>query len=286
MGGTGTEEERHMEPVEWARMSAPELREKAEAGALVVLPVASLEQHGPHLPTMVDTRLATEVSVRAARILARTEPVVVLPCQWMGLSEHHFPFGGTISLDYATFHNVLRCVCRSIRADGFRRLFIVNGHGGNTEPLAVSTRELAHEFGMAVVGGTYWLIAAEAIGPILTTQPNVKHACEAETSMMMAAEPALVHRGQIEAAARGVAGSNEISGQAGMDGPGVSRFRGFAERAPGTGVIGDPRAATPEKGTALLDAVAAKLAAVMANPAVWTAPDPVWEKDRAFGSTG
>lgn len=275
-----------MEPVEWARMSAPELKEKAEAGALVVLPVASLEQHGPHLPTMVDTRLATEVSIRAARLLARTEPVVVLPCQWMGLSEHHFPFGGTISLDYATFHNVLRCVCRSIRADGFRRLFIVNGHGGNTEPLAVSTRELAHEFGMAVVGGTYWLIAAEAIGGLLATQKNVQHACEAETSMMMAAEPSLVHRGQIEAAARGVMAPNEVAGQASADGPGIQRFRSFAERAPGTGVKGDPRAATAEKGEALLDAVAKKLAEAMANPALWTVPDAVWDKERAFGATG
>ncbi|WP_291297875.1 creatininase family protein [Elioraea sp.] len=275
-----------MATVEWARMSAPDIKEKAEQGALVVLPVASLEQHGPHLPTMVDTRLATEVSIRAATILSSTEPVLVLPCQWMGMSEHHFPFGGTISLDYATFHAVLRCICRSLKADGFKRLFIVNGHGGNTEPLAVSTRELAHEFGMAVVGGTYWLIGAEAIGPVLTTQKNVQHACEAETSMMMAAEPSLVHRGQLEAAARGVMTPNEVAGQASTDGAGIQRFRSFAERAPGTGVKGDPRAATPEKGTALLDGVAAALAAAMANPAIWTAPDAVWEAGRAFGGTG
>jgi creatinine amidohydrolase len=275
-----------METVEWARMTAPELKERAEAGALVVLPVASLEQHGPHLPTMVDTRLATEVSLRAATILARTEPVVVLPCQWMGLSEHHFPFGGTISLDVPTFHAVLRSICRSLKADGFRRLFIVNGHGGNTEPLAVSVRELAHEFGMAVAGGTYWLIAAEAITPLLATQTNVRHACEAETSMMLATEPGLVRRGQIEAAARGLAAVADGTGTRAGDGPGVSRFRSFAERAPGTGVIGDPRAASPEKGEALLEAIAARLAAVMADPALWTVPDAVWEPGRAFGSTG
>ena len=80
---------------------------------------------------------------------------------WMGLSEHHFPFGGTVSLDYATFHAVLRCVVRSLRADGFGRLFIVNGHGGNIEPLAVSARELAHEFGVPVVATT-WPNAAPA----------------------------------------------------------------------------------------------------------------------------
>jgi creatinine amidohydrolase len=285
MGAAAVREE-SMEPVEWAHLTAPELKEKAEAGALVVLPMASLEQHGPHLPTIVDTRLATEVSVRAARILARSEPVVVLPCQWMGLSEHHFPFGGTISLDYATFHNVLRSICRSLRADGFRRLFIVNGHGGNTDPLAVSTRELAHEFGMAVVGGTYWLIAAEEIGALLATQRNVQHACEAETSMMLAVEPSLVRRGQIEAAARGVIAPNEVAGTGQGDRPGIQRFRSFAERAPGTGVRGDPRAATAEKGEALVEAIAHKLAEVMANPALWTVPDAVWDSERAFGSTG
>lgn len=272
--------------VEWARMTAPALKEMAENDALVVLPVASLEQHGPHLPTMVDTRLATEVSVRAATILSRSEPVAVLPCQWMGMSEHHFPFGGTISLDYPTFHAVLRCICRSLKADGFQRLFIVNGHGGNTEPLAVSVRELSHEFGMAVVGGTYWLIGAEAIEPVLTTQKNVQHACEAETSMMMTAEPSLVHRGQLEAAARGAMAPNEVAGQATTDGVGIQRYRSFAERAPGTGVKGDPRAASAEKGERLLQGVAEKLAAAMGNKALWSMPDAVWEAGRAFGSTG
>jgi creatinine amidohydrolase len=139
---------------------------------------------------------------------------------------------------------------------------------------------------MAVAGGTYWLIGADAIGPLLTTQKNLQHACEAETSMMMAAEPTLVHRGQLEAAARGVMSPNEVAGQAGGDGPGIQRFRSFAERAPGTGVKGDPRAATPEKGEALLAGVAEKLAAAMANPALWAAPDAVWETGRAFGPTG
>ena len=102
----------------------------------------------PHLPVWTDSHAAHALSVRAAeQAAAATDlPAVVLPPLWLGLSEHHFPFGGTISLDYATFHAVLRCIVRSLRADGFGRLFIVNGHGGNIEPLAVSARELAHEF--------------------------------------------------------------------------------------------------------------------------------------------
>jgi creatinine amidohydrolase len=70
------------------------------------------------------------------------------------------------------------------------------------------------------------------------------------------------------------------------DGVGIQRFRSFAERAPGTGVRGDPRAATPQKGEALLQAAAANLAAAMANPALWSAPDPVWRTGRPFNPPG
>lgn len=277
-----------MAEVEWARMTAPELKDLAARDALVVLPVASLEQHGPHLPTSVDTLLATEVSLRAARLVAAREKVVVLPCQWMGMSEHHFPYGGTISLDYATFAGVLRCVARSLKACGFRRLFVVNGHGGNTDPLAVAVRELALELDMAIAGATYWIAAAAAVGGILERQKNIQHACEGETAMMMVAAPALVRRERLEEAASGPgsAPSGEVADVASPDGPGIQRFRSFAERAPVTGVRGDPRAATPEKGEALLQAVAANLAAAMTSPALWSAPDPVWRPGRPFASPG
>lgn len=276
-----------MSTLEWARLTAPELKELAARDALAILPVASLEQHGPHLPTCVDTALATEVSLRAARLLvARGEPAVVLPCQWLGMSEHHFPFGGTISLDYATFHAVLRGIARSLKVCGFRRLFVVNGHGGNTEPLAVSVRELATELAMPIAGATYWIMAAEAVGAILERQKNIQHACEGETAMMMALAPDLVRREQIEAAAAGAMAPGEIAGVSSSDGAGIQRFRSFAERAPGTGVRGDPRAATPQKGEALLQTAAANLAAAMANPALWSTPDPVWRAGRPFNPPG
>jgi creatinine amidohydrolase len=275
-----------MTDVEWARMTAPELKALAARDALAILPVASLEQHGPHLPTMVDTALATEISLRAARLLAASQPVVVLPCQWMGMSEHHFPFGGTISLDYATFHAVLRCIARSLKVCGFRRLFVVNGHGGNTEPLAVAVRELAVELDMAVASATYWIMAAAAVGAILERQTNIQHACEGETAMMMALAPDLVRREHIEAAAAGAMAPGEIVGVSSADGVGIQRFRSFAERAPGTGVRGDPRAASPEKGEALLQTAAANLAAAMAKPALWSAPDPVWRAGRPVAAPG
>ena len=132
--------------VEWARMTAPDLRAiAAREGALAILPAGSLEQHGPHLPVITDTASASAAAIAAARLVAADPnpvPVAVLPGLWLGLSEHHLPFGGTISVDYAAYRAILESIVRSLRALGFARLLIVNGHGGNIDPLAVASREL------------------------------------------------------------------------------------------------------------------------------------------------
>ena len=104
--------------VEWARMTAPELRAiAAREGALAILPAGSLEQHGPHLPVITDTASASAAAIAAARlVVADPVPVAVLPGLWLGLSEHHLPFGGTISVDYAAYRAILENIVRSLRA--------------------------------------------------------------------------------------------------------------------------------------------------------------------------
>jgi creatinine amidohydrolase len=263
-----------MAEVRWERMTAPELRALAARDAVVVLPVAALEQHGPHLPVWTDSAVGHAVAVRGAE-LAADLPAVVLPPMWMGLSEHHFPFGGTISLDYATFAGVIRCVARSVLADGFRRLLLLNSHGGNIEPLAVSARELAHELGMPVVTTTVTRLAPQAIRDALETQPGIQHACEGETSLWLHLDPGQVRLDQV---AHSVSPGGFSAGDAA-----ATRFWSFAERAPVTGVRGDPRAATPEKGRAIFEAMAEGLAAMLRDDAIWQAPDAVWTPGRANG---
>ena len=254
--------------VRWERLTGPELKALAERDALPVLPIGSLEQHGPHLPVWTDSFIAHAMCIAAAE-RATDIPAVVLPPLWTGLSEHHLPFGGTITLDHATLHAVLRCVVRSLQAQGFSRLLIVNGHGGNIDPLAVSVRELAHEFGMPVVVTTWSNVAPVEIAKALTTQGGIMHACEGETALWLALDPGQVRMDKIEEAA---------GGNAGVQAPaGYSRFYSFAERAPRTGVKGDPRAATAEKGQAMLDAVAVNLARAMRDPVLWTKPEAVWK---------
>lgn len=266
--------------IDWSRLTAPEIRTvAADPDALVVLPVGSLEQHGPHLPTITDTRTAWEAAIRAARVAtADGVRVLVLPGLWTGMSEHHLPFGGTISLTYAEFHGVLHGVARSLRALGFSRLLIVNGHGGNENPLSVAVRELAVEFGMAIVAVSPWDVAAASIMTLMETEGGPMHACEAEASVMLAMAPDIVRADRFEEAVRQAPPA--AKGRAGF-----SRFWSFAERAPVTGVRGDPRPATAAKGEAMLDAMAKALAGAMADKTLWRRPDPVWTPGRGLGDT-
>ena len=251
-----------MKEIEWHKLRAPELRALAKDDAIVIIPVGSTEQHGPHLPVQVDARLAAEVAKRAAARIAEGRPVVVAPTLWCGLAEHHMAFGATITLDFATFHALIRCVCESILRHGFRRLALLNGHGGNIKALDVIAGELQRELGVRVVSATYWTVSgvAKAFKEILEMQPGVAHACEAETSMMLALEPGLVDRDEM-AHVEGCTRNLSVSG-------GVYRWRGFEEMTE-SGVIGFPAAATPEKGERLLAAAAQGVAEVLTKEEMW-----------------
>ncbi len=264
-----------MPEVRWERLTAPELRALAGRDAVVVAPVASLEQHGPHLPVWTDSFIGHAVSVRAAELCAEL-PAVVLPPMWLGLSEHHFPFGGTISTDYATFAGILRSIVRSLLADGFSKVLFFNSHGGNIDPLAVATRELAHEFGIPVLTTSVTRVAPEAIAAALTAQPGIHHACEGETSLWLHLDPAQVR--QEEIAKLGLARQFRRLLRRGHA---LWSFSERAARSPGC--AGDARAATPEKGQAIFEAMAEGLARELRDPANWSPPDDVWARGRAQG---
>jgi creatinine amidohydrolase len=268
--------------VEWARMTAPDLRAiAAREGALAILPAGSLEQHGPHLPVINDTASASAAAVAAARLVAndpKPVPVAVLPGLWLGLSEHHLPFGGTISVDYAAYRAILESIVRSLCALGFARLLIVNGHGGNVDPLAVASRELAVAYDIPIVATTPWFLAREKISAIFEVDSGPKHACEGETSLMMAIAGDIVKADKLDEAMQ--------QAPAPVHAPaGFSRFYSFSERAPVTGTWGDPRTATAEKGKRFLAVHAEVLAEAIRNTALWSRPDPVWRKGRGQETT-
>jgi creatinine amidohydrolase len=247
--------------VAWARLTAAEIQARATPATVVIIPVASIEQHGPHLATGVDMWLATEVAERTARKLkaAGTEAVVT-PCIWTGLAEHHMAFGGTLTLDEASFAATVGGIARSVARHGFRRIALLNGHGGNIEAIASAAIVLTRSLGVPVVGATYWTASADLFAGILEAQENVLHACEAETSMVMAIQPGCV-RGENIARAVPARAASPVP-------PGFKRQRSFAEMTD-TGVLGDPRTASPGKGEALFEAAATRLSEELARPELW-----------------
>lgn len=254
-----------MVETEWNKLTAPELRKLADADAIVLLPVASTEQHGPHLTTGVDTFLCGEACRRTAQLVSAHRPIVVAPTVWMGLAEHHVALGGTFSLSLTTWHALLRDLCRSILNAGFRRICIVNGHGGNMAALAALTTDLTRELDAPIATTSYWNLphASGAFDEILETQTGVQHACEAETSMMMAVKAECVRQDRLAEAT----GPNRSMGAA--VGGALMVWRSFADMTP-TGVLGDATCATPQKGEQLLDVAARQLADELIAGTHWT----------------
>ncbi|WP_293800830.1 creatininase family protein [uncultured Bosea sp.] len=242
-----------MASVLWMDLTAEELRAKAAKDTIVVLPVASIEQHGPHLPVGVDTILCGGVC-KAAAEQASDVDVVVAPTLWCGMAEHHMAFGGTFTFDIPTYRAVLLAFLKSIERHGFHRVLIVNGHGGNIAALTAFLPDFARETRLHVEATTYFLLAQDAFPPLLEDQKGVQHACEVETSMMMVLAPGSVREPRLAEA---------FGARDGLPGrPTVSRHRSFREVTE-TGVIGDARRATPAKGQACLDACADALAGLL-----------------------
>ena len=254
-----------MVEVEWARLKAHELRSLADRDACVILPIASIEQHGPHLPVMTDTRLGHEVAVRAARRASPARPTVVTPVVWSGLSEHHMAFGGTLILSHATFRAVIHDLVHALTRHGFRDVLISNSHGGNIVAMQAIADELATVLPATVVATTYVSEASLAFARLLEDQGGVQHACEAETSMMLAVEPDLVDTADLAALATDRGPGFLSAGKASY------RWRPF-QHMTANGVSGVPTRATAEKGEKLLDAAAEALAALITDPETWAAP--------------
>ena len=223
--------------------------------ATVVLPVASTEQHGPHLPLKTDSALAEAVAFRAARAAAESVPVVVAPVLPYGCSHHHLVYCA-LSLSSGTLIAVLNDLADSLVASGFRRIFFLNSHGGNDEVIKLLAKDLVLRHPIAVAACAYWQVGEAAVKATaavdLVKSPG--HSGAFETAMMMAAAPDLVRTDRIPEKradlpafwARGIA-------------PGLMvQKAGEWERI--GGYTDEPALATPEKGRLLLEAMSMAVA--------------------------
>ncbi len=248
----------------WERLRADEINARAKADAIVLLPVASTEQHGPHLATGVDTLLCTAVCDRAAGLLlAQGESCIRAPAMPVGLAAHHMPFGGSLTLSLTTWHALLRDMCLAIGKAGFSRIIIVNGHGGNASALNALSGELEREVPARIAVTTYFGLAEAEFAAILEDQRGVLHAGEAETSMMLALAQDLVARDALPQAY-----GPPAKDAAAVLGAPMHRWRDFTALTQ-TGVIGDARRADAGKGEKLFAAAAQALATKAGDAALW-----------------
>ena len=177
----------------WDNLTSPEIRKMAENNAIVILPIGSVEQHGPHLPVGCDYLMATNVSEKIAEKLNEIgKPCLVAPSLSVCNSTHHMSFAGSMTLRVSTYMALLRDYCVSIAKHGFKKIVIVNGHGGNTAPTEAALIDINEELGFPVYFTGYWMSDDKAQTEILETQSGMIHACESETSMVLSYDETLV----------------------------------------------------------------------------------------------
>jgi len=238
-----------MTTIRMEEMTWQDIRAAIDAGHdTVVVGIGSTEQHGPHLPTMTDTRIGDDLAHRVARRLGNALQARTIP---FGVSEHHLAFGGTVSVTPATLHAVLTDYVDSLARCGFHRIVLLPSHGGNfgtVQQIIDESRDT--RAGVVVTGYADLLgfsgfleqasarfgVAADACGA---------HAGENETSMMLALEPGLVRRDRFAAGYVGPLGQEQVE---------IIFAKGMTALT-ANGVLGDPSGSTAERGEAYLDAL-------------------------------
>ena len=158
----------------------------------VVFPIAALEQHGEHLPVFTDSMLLGEIVRRAAEVLK--ERVLFAPLMWLGNSDHHMDFPGTLSARPRTYLELLGDLANDFIRHGFRRIVFLNGHGGNDVPGKQALFEVRQQHrersDLLLLLATYWNLGDKVDETF--HQKEMNHACEWETSMILRLAPHLV----------------------------------------------------------------------------------------------
>jgi creatinine amidohydrolase len=244
-----------MTTLQWGALSWTDFRDLPKDEVVAVLPIASIEQHGPHLPVATDS-LCADMLVQGICEKLDDVSMVVLPQIWCSRSNEHVNFPGTVFLERETFINVVREVSASVARAGFKRLVIVNWHGGNTMLLGSIVHDIRQETGLMV-------FVIDLLNLLSTFTPSWYeegsfdiHAERLETAMILKGYPELVKDMDFSDL-----GSDLKRGKMGK------AFNGFEHLVPEggpvfmswetddlseDGVIGNPLGATPENGEEVL----------------------------------
>ncbi|MEO7649261.1 MAG: creatininase family protein, partial [Bryobacteraceae bacterium] len=164
----------------------PEIRDAVAEGRVAVLPVGTVEQHGPHLPLVTDVLTASEMSRRAVERMPRE--AVLLPPVYYSFNEHHMDFPGTIAIEGPTIINYVTDIGKSLAHHGFRKILLVNGHGSNVPFLDVAARNITNGTDAICAMASWWsLIPKELLQELRESEfpGGMAHGCELETSVLL-----------------------------------------------------------------------------------------------------
>jgi creatinine amidohydrolase len=247
----------------YGELTWPQVKEAAAQERVAIVPIATIEDHGPHLPIDTDLRLCTAVCELAAS--RARDRCVLIPAINHGYSPHHLDFPGAISIGAHTLIDYGVDVCRSLAHHGFRRILIVNGHGSNTPFVDIIARLAVVETGVLAAAVNYWAApGVKAVAEAVRESDPVggmNHACEFETSLCLAISPEHVDMSLAERELSHRPTEHYWTDLIGGDGPLVMMEPWSALSR--TGVMGDPTKATADKGRALLDAAASGIVTLL-----------------------
>lgn len=237
--------------MKWVELNSPRLGSVSRE-TICVLPLGAIEQHGPHLPLATDQLIADGLAERLDALCGNQ--LLVLPGLPATCSEHHMAFPGSLTIDHETFGKVVTQIVRSAARHGFRRFFLLNAHGGNIAVGGVVAEQLSIELPeVDVVFGTWFRMAGERLRHLVEgAYPAVGHACEFETSLIMALRPDLIDHDAI--ADDGAAPTSPLLRFDLLAGGPTVRSLPF-QRFTASGVWGRPTLASPSKGEDILNIV-------------------------------
>ena len=248
----------------------PDVQRIDLASTPVVMPLGSFEQHGPHLPLTTDTELVTAIARDVERRMG--DSILLAPTLWLGHSPHHMNFPGTLSVEPRVYIDMVKSLVHSMVRHGARRIFLLNGHGGNEAPVPVALRELKTEFAahkdLFVTFASYWWLGGQTITDVRKSgMGGIGHACEMETSAMLVVAPQKVDMSLARKGGPGPAMRYRvIDMQAKNPIAIVSEFDEMSH----SGVLGEPELATAEKGKAFLDGFAQSIVEFLKDFRTWT----------------
>jgi len=223
---------------------------------VVIAQFGAMEQHGLHMPMNTDALIGQSIAERLDQSLDGR--LLLLPTQWLGLSTHHMKFPGTLTVSPETFIAMAFEIVSSIASAGFTNILILNSHGGNAAALDVTVTKCKMKFPKhRLVNVTYWNAAAAELASLRSSKlGGMGHACELETSLVLAQDERLVKKDWI--AADGKWPSSSFFAKDMLKGGAASFALTFDEMST-SGTVGDPRTASAEKGLQFFSVIVDKL---------------------------